>query len=280
MIGLKFQEPDTQEWKAWKDRAEKAKEQMMKDYEAGKEIQIDGELYKKMKEILFRASFGKCVYCETMIDDVDQPGDVEHYRPKGKVTDEADNEVIIKHKGKEKPHPGYFWLAYDWKNLFLACRKCNSPYKDKETGRIYGKGTRFPVADKFWASGPSEIEREHPLFINPFFQNPEEHFEFVPETGELVAKTPEAEACLNLLNLNRPRLADLRKQTYEGVVARVNRADNAAIVSSLQAFMKDLNYLTEYKRGERPYALAGKKAMKDAAERLRPIFDFLYGLDH
>jgi len=53
----------------------------------------------------------KCAYCET-------PGfagfswSVEHFRPKGSVAE-------------DRSHPGYYWLAYTWTNLYPSCVFCN-----------------------------------------------------------------------------------------------------------------------------------------------------------
>lgn len=63
----------------------------------------------------------KCAYCESI-----EALDVEHYRPKGKITN-IDNSVIS--------NTGYYWLAYEWSNLIPACNKCN---------REGGKNSKFP----------------------------------------------------------------------------------------------------------------------------------------
>src|SRR5262249_6192965 len=53
----------------------------------------------------------KCAYCESSYRAVDSC-DVEHYRPKGGVT--------------ESPkHRGYWWLAAHWQNLLPSCPPCN-----------------------------------------------------------------------------------------------------------------------------------------------------------
>lgn len=60
------------------------------------------------KAALRNASSGKCIYCESKIDDV-YFGDVEHIKPKS-------------------VHPE---LTYDWDNLGYICAKCNSAKLDK-----------------------------------------------------------------------------------------------------------------------------------------------------
>ena len=69
---------------------------------------------------MIKAQHGKCFLCESKITHISF-GDVEHFRPKGgsrQTTDEKAMKV-----------PGYFWLAYAWQNLFLACQLCNQRYK-------------------------------------------------------------------------------------------------------------------------------------------------------
>lgn len=54
---------------------------------------------------------GKCAYCETRYA-TSAPVDIEHYRPKGAVAEEA-------------THGGYWWIAMDWENLLPSCIDCN-----------------------------------------------------------------------------------------------------------------------------------------------------------
>ncbi len=64
---------------------------------------------------------GKCAYCERYYK-----LDVEHYRPKGAISDEMGNSLRSN---------GYYWLGYEWSNLLPACISCN---------REGGKGIKFP----------------------------------------------------------------------------------------------------------------------------------------
>jgi hypothetical protein len=65
--------------------------------------------------------FGKCAYCERFYK-----LDVEHFRPKGEVTDENNNLLS---------GTGYYWLGYEWSNLLPSCISCN---------RDGGKNSKFP----------------------------------------------------------------------------------------------------------------------------------------
>lgn len=69
--------------------------------------------------------------------------------------------------------PGYYWLAYDWRNLLLSCAECNRRYKK----------TYFPLADptKQARSHHDDLARERPLFVDPVGQNPRDHIRFVED---------------------------------------------------------------------------------------------------
>jgi hypothetical protein len=128
----------------------------------------DKELRAALNE-LFRF---KCAYCESVYG-ATQPVAIEHWRPKGKVTD-----------GKKELKPGYYWLAADWDNLFPSCTDCNSPrnYEIDDREQLRGKGNEFPLEDrrKRVRSPNSELSRESPLLLNPSAvgEKPEQHLEF------------------------------------------------------------------------------------------------------
>ena len=89
-------------------------------------------LYEE-KGRLDRGYLGKCVYCEGKFGLVTY-GDLDHYRPKQQIKQGSGKVVQIKIRGHEIPHPGYFWLAYDYRNLLPTCDRCNRT----------SKGSRFP----------------------------------------------------------------------------------------------------------------------------------------
>ena len=71
--------------------------------------------HESVKSALKNLQHGKCCFCEAKVSHVSH-GDVEHFRPKaGYQIDE--NAPLVR--------PGYFWLAYDFSNLFFACQICN-----------------------------------------------------------------------------------------------------------------------------------------------------------
>ncbi len=126
---------------------------------------IDAETYGDLsvRKSLERAQHDKCCYCDSKAT----PLEVEHYRPKNAVRQQRD-------ASEEKP--GYYWLAYEWQNLMLACVLCNQPRQDSE-GEPTGKGTQFPLADPAMRarSHHESLAQEDPLLLDPYADNPDDH---------------------------------------------------------------------------------------------------------
>jgi hypothetical protein len=82
MIKLQFQEPHAPEWEAWRQEvaAELAALQAH-----GPPYQVKDSLYKKQRETIFACYLNKCAYCEGHYRLTAKEGDVEHFRPKGRV---------------------------------------------------------------------------------------------------------------------------------------------------------------------------------------------------
>jgi hypothetical protein len=146
------------------------------------------DTWKNYKGLFAEAQHGKCGYCEMMVTG-GQPGDVEHFYPKGEVwalrpdtlTWGAERSWASTVEGRLHDvlsDQGYWWLAYDWSNYLLACTVCNS----------YWKLSFFPVEEESRALPPSADVVETPLLLNPFGSHePAAHLSFT-EFGQIVAK--------------------------------------------------------------------------------------------
>ena len=88
-----------------------------------------------------------CAFCGRELPEGDR-GDVEHFRPKGKLSE-------------NNQHGGYWWLAYEFDNYVLSCRTCNSTHK----------GSRFPLrtANAVWVTYEtrSRLANEARLLLDP-----------------------------------------------------------------------------------------------------------------
>ncbi|MFK7904648.1 MAG: hypothetical protein AB8B69_05970 [Chitinophagales bacterium] len=166
------------------------------DYRKGiKKFEFDNRIYghKKVKNALIKAQHGKCCFCERKTE----IGDVEHYRGKGGYQ-QSSTDTIIK--------PGYYWLAYDWSNLFFCCETCNRSNK-----RNY-----FPLEnpDKRANGDSRNIEEEKPLIINPQKENPENYIEYLGFSVRAIKGNLKGKKTIEIIGLDRPFLNDNRRESY------------------------------------------------------------------
>src|SRR5262245_54535333 len=183
MIKVEFKKPmPSDKFDDWLSRCETAAKQL-KGAKGVKE-----KLYKEQRQFFLDLFHGKCAYCEAKIVLDQHKGDVEHYRPKGGVTDENDKPIEIDDgRGGKQPHQGYYWLAYSWRNLLPSCIACNRP--DASGDHRVGKWNRFPVAGKH-ASTPAKIAEEKPLLLSPLLEEYDlaQHLVFDFKPGRITGK--------------------------------------------------------------------------------------------
>lgn len=193
-----------------KNKGEKAKLAMCDAYEnqGQREFEFDRKIYgdKTVKDALIEAQHEKCFLCESKITHIDY-GDVEHFRPK-KAFRQGDKESLVR--------PGYYWLAYDWKNLFLACKLCNQRHKKN----------LFPLANskvRTELSHFSDLDKENPLFINPATEKPEKYISFrVDKIGVVpfaINDNAKGKATIKGAGLDRLKLCERRFEHSKDLIA-------------------------------------------------------------
>jgi hypothetical protein len=241
---------ESQWWANWTARANKAAERYVAAWEKwAAEVEADPastkkppgfntEIWTEFKENLLKTVFGnKCAYCETPAP-VRWPVQVEHYRPKGAVTYRGQGANTLQDArtldaaGKERVHPGYFWLAYNWRNLLPCCSRCNS---------AKGKNTQFPVGKLYvflrqwtpqeaderaravpsstWPGmfypAPEDLDRlEDPMLLNPRIHQPADHITFGVK-GVGAGITPLGVHTLKVFDLEDEDLRQARQQAQE-----------------------------------------------------------------
>jgi hypothetical protein len=211
-------------WDKWTTRANKARDALVDKRGRDEAAEFDSSIWSELKAWLLANVFhGKCAYCETKVT----PGffgDGEHYRPKGKVTVKDDQGARRAVAAADKEHPGYYWLAYDWRNLLPACQRCNNAKVDQ-----------FPVSAAHVHSAgpePADLDRdEQPLLINPYFEDPSSYL-FFGEFGVISAvnRNPRGLATIDILNLERKDLTDDRWRAQEQSVSGLNTAMGATLL--------------------------------------------------
>jgi uncharacterized protein (TIGR02646 family) len=166
-------------------------------YEEGnREFDIQNRLYghKTVKESLKKAQHHKCCFCERKTE----LGDVEHFRPKN---------AYQQKQGEPFSKPGYYWLAYEWDNLFFCCEKCNRSYKIN----------LFPLVDesKRARSHLDDLNAEEPLFIHPEKENPEDYIEFIGIHPRAIKNNIRGETTIERTGIDRPFLDERRRDKYQ-----------------------------------------------------------------
>ena len=155
----------------------------------------------KVRDALASMHGGRCCYCERLRDKT-RESDIEHFRPKTEILDE------------DPSKPGYWWLAFEWGNLFLACKTCNESYKK----------TQFPIAGTR-ARGPGDsLNAEQPLLLDAAADDPEAAIGFDFRTVDDVLAYGVGEECqrgnttIKVCGLNRTELRRERNQTRQTLV--------------------------------------------------------------
>ncbi len=279
MIKIDFPEPTGAEWQTWRRDCDAARDELVRSVENGGEPKITS-LYKdgRMRSVYKSGGapfHGKCAYCESDVL-VNQPGDIDHWRPKNRVTDEKRRTLKIKTEdGGAVPHPGYYWLAYEWRNLLLACEDCNRPSTAKTPGRRIGKWDQFPVRG-FRARRKGEETREEPLLINPVEEDPLDHLEVDEKTGVITAKTDRGQACIDIFGLNtREALREARKKYIENTKNMLTLAQIAVTQGDQEQVRKFAETVRKIKSGATAYSAAGRVAVRKSRERLKGFIAML-----
>jgi hypothetical protein len=199
----------------------------------------------------------KCAFCESDTS-AGAPLQVEHFRPKAKV------ELF------SPPHPGYYWLGYQWSNLLLACSSCNN--KKRNFFPISGiRLVTHPVTNgaldlaRCLADG-AELMGEQPTLINPEIElDPMFHFEFYPD-GTIKGNTDPGRETIIVCGLNRPPLIIKRKEFYDHYLERFNQyfidyrenEDMAVLILQLKNAIKEMvNHIAKNK----PYTEFASKCL-------------------
>lgn len=181
--------------------------------------------HKTVKEVLINIQHNKCCFCEAKITHISH-GDVEHFRPKaGYQIDEM--QALIQ--------PGYYWLAYDFSNLFFCCQVCNQTYKKNY----------FPLADerKRATSHTDDYRLEESLILHPAIDAIDDHLAFEAEVIKPKNGSQKGAETIKRTGLNRPTLLEERL-----------------------SYLKTLRFLEEAAKGNSETALACRAHFKEVGK--------------
>jgi uncharacterized protein (TIGR02646 family) len=186
-----------------------AYEQDPHSYDTGAStFSFDSDIYghENVKRTLIQTQHEKCCFCEAKITHIAY-GDVEHFRPKAGYRQRPEDAL---------GRPGYYWLAYDWINLYLSCQLCNQRFK-KNTFPLIDDGRRC-------RNHREDLALEDPLFIDPGETDPEDHIEFVGEQPVAKDGSLRGLETIKALGLQREPLRERRFDRYRMLAALKNVA--------------------------------------------------------
>ncbi len=190
--------------------------------------------YKDIKEKLKLIYKNKCAFCESYCEQLH----VEHYRPKSK----------------------YYWLAYSWDNLLLACPTCNS-----------SKGNRFEVFNlQVNNFDDTELDRqninslsaqydlqENPKLINPEAKDPVGSAAF-DRNGKISSTDPYMKHTIEVCKLDRSNLNDRRRKLLndfkDHIKAELSVGNNNYVKGKIREFIRDADNLDNEFIAFRKYA--------------------------
>lgn len=158
-----------------------------------------------VKAALRKAQYDKCAFCESKVTHIGF-GDVEHYRPKGGYKQRESDPL---------GYPGYYWLAYDWDNLFLSCSLCNQKFKRN----------LFPLADPSRRAlcHDDDVTGESPDLLHPERDRPEDHITFADELPVPHDGSTRGAATISVLGLDRDEL-NRERDTHRRVLLALRRS--------------------------------------------------------
>lgn len=151
----------------------------------------DSDLRKEFLPALRQEFSGKCAYCESVINLAFAHSVYDHFRPKHSARG-FDNESSDDH---------YWWLVYEWGNLYYSCSKCNT----FKSSWFPVDGPRAPVNVSL-----AELQSvEQAVLVDPCNDDPSAHFAYDAK-GEMIGITPRGLATIELIKLNRIELVEQR----------------------------------------------------------------------
>lgn len=207
MIHVKPQFISTDEFHRWCEKAREARAELLesrtnnKKYDFKKAETIWTEF---KKAFLFATFHNKCAYCEHRLEPAETQ--IDHFRPKGRAKDE--NGAIANY--------GYYWLAFEWYNLLPACGACNGGSGKADHFPIEIEGDRVQAPSGTPDNWIAELNREAPLLLNPYEDEPEQHMCF-DDRGFVIDKTKRGKMTREICKLDRSTLIERRNEAKRHV---------------------------------------------------------------
>lgn len=194
---------------------QKAYEEYFKRKDRSQErFSFDESLLHKTREYLDRLFDKTCAFCES--PEGLSPLTVAQFRP---VSEACDMEG-------RSDSDWYWWLAYEWENLYLVCHSCNQ--KKKNFFPVTGSRARM-------RSTGLALRREENVLLDPCEDKPAEHLRFRPDgfvesISTSIRRNTEAQfdrgaATIEIFHLNRVELISSRYNAASEVNATLDKIE-------------------------------------------------------
>jgi hypothetical protein len=140
---------------------------------------------KELRPALLELFYAKCAYCESPV--LASFGDIELFRPRTAASELISRGVSPSQKSSKgwlalvtpnEDRDGYWWLAYEWENIYFACAICSRH-----------KRNQFPVIGQRARPGTrgEALREELALLLDPCVDQPEDYLIF-GDHGEVVGR--------------------------------------------------------------------------------------------
>lgn len=176
--------------------------------------------YKKsdVKDALVAIYHHKCAFCERKVEQFQ----VEHFRPKSI----------------------YYWLAYSWDNLLLACPTCNVNKKAHFENLANTAKVDDVDFDKIHELAEIYNTTEQSLFVHPELEeNIQEKLTFDFQKGFIHSKDERIAYTIKTCKLNREFLAVERAEIFKELVTEI--AKQQRLIKLKQASKETLTYIIQ-----------------------------------
>ena len=213
-----------------------------------KAINRKSSVWHATEEALSKASHEKCWYCESIQSRSDKP--VDHFRPKNSVSEATG-------------HPGYWWLAFDWKNYRYSCTYCNSRRRDINGGTEGGKQDHFPIIPPPPHARAASDPLDKAKLLDPTNDNDTKLITFLQNGVPCPTKhdresIDRVEESIRLYHLDHRPLVIKRKRLADDISQLVNNANVANTSGDEENYRYNKKEIIKRVRANAEYSIAAR----------------------
>jgi len=185
--------------------------------------------WAEVRTALSRLFHAKCAYCEIALES--DSGVVHRHRPPSDTLTER----------REHLPDHYWWLAYHWSNLYLACSACNRA----KASHFPIEGRRSPVK-----GNAADLREELPRLLDPCVDRPHRHLIF-DNDGVVYGRTWRGQETIERLDLNREKLVSARREALlNRAISRIAFQDYAVLDRAVDSEIRRIEFIGAIKSNQ------------------------------